>query len=643
MIAFIEKTSYYISRRITHPRAFFTSLALLVLSLAFSSLYYLKISQTDNLSWVSWLLAVGFLFYSFLPKQISFRYLFGQIKRVKRHDILLLVFIVILYWASHLWNYPYAPWNEYGLFDDAAWDIYFAKNHAFKSPFQAAFFDEVGYISREVVFHYYITTLFKLFGYNLLVFNISLLLLGFVTVFFTTLLIHKFFNKGTVSFLSAFVINFFPLHYTHIFMGHRYAITAPLMVVSLYFLYTSFTNKSFFRATLSALLAALTWGSSIMGKQYVLGLLVSVILISIFAKKKWKSKSYVAIGFIWVVAFIISAAPLFAYIVFNYDLYVIRERGLLDDFFTLYKTGGFRAIKPYLDQTIELFFTKHTFRRQFLPDFYIIPLAYYLILIPGLLIAFFKKRFELVFLSLIPTASALVSGSYDFRVLLSVPIWVIAMAFPLFYIFNYKNHNGQGVYVGPRLIVLLILIAGLVPSARYLWKVSKNPNHFYLLPHKDVAVARVLQDIVAGNPSPTSRMKKDEFKRSVDLANLSHDTLACPFSSYAIVHLYLQDYDDKKILSFCNQGVQLLKSQEEILNNNKHAIVAYRPQNKDLKLVWEVSDKSESIIEKFAKFRKYGAEETLSGIVDGKPFSLYILTIKKENIKSFQEDLLAAL
>lgn len=632
MKSFIKGIISYFNSRISHRKVFYFSIVFLLLSWVFSSFHYVNIYYGNNLSWINWVIAVTTLLYSSLPRDLSFK---NFLKQVKKSEVLIVVFIIILYWLTHLWNFSTAPWNQNGLFDDAAWDIYFAKNYAFKTPFQAAFFDEVGLISREVVFHYYISILFKLFGYNLLVFNLSLLILGFVTVFFTTLIIHRLFKNNIVTLLSAIIINFFPLHYMHIFMGHRYAITAPLMVMSLYFLYTAFADKSFFRAAISSFFAALCWGSSIMGKQYILGLALSGLTLAVFAREKLKAKETWGTALVWLVGFIISASPLLAYIAFNYDAYVVREQGLLREFFSLFKNGGLFAIRPYLDQLAELFFAKHTFRRQFLPDFYIIPLFYYLLILPGLLIAITKKRFEIFFLSLIPIAGTLVSGSYDFRVLLAIPIWVISIAFCLHFMLNHKNNNFQAF----RVISIVVVFLGLIPSIAYIWRVSKDPNYLHLLPHKDVAVSRLVQDIVVGSENPTSNMKNDEFNRKLDPGIISHDTLVCPYASYAIMHLYLQNYDDKKILSFCNQGIQLLKTSEEILNDNLDAIREYKPQAKDLKLVWEVSDKSKNIIVSFAKYQKFGSDETFMGVIDSKPFSLYVLTIKNENVNSFKKEI----
>ena len=636
MISPINETLSRLKSKTSHKIFLLIATFFFFLSWLFSSLHYMHVYYGNNLTWISWFVAIVTLAYAFLPKNISLKLYF---RRIKRSDVLFALFIIILYWVTHLWNFSSAPWNQNGLFDDAAWDIYFAKNHAFTGPFQAAFFDEVGYISREVVFHYYISVFFKLFGYNLLVFNFSLLVLGFITIFVTTFLIHRVFKNNFVTILSAVIINFFPLHYTHIFMGHRYAIAAPLMMVSLYFLYTAFLNKSTFRAILSALFAALTWDSAIMGKQYILGLIISAILAVVFGKREWRSKENFAIGTTWIIGFIVSATPLLTYITFNYDLYVIRERGLLSNFFSLFINRGFQGIKPYFNEILELFFAKHTFKRQFLPDFYIIPLTYYLLLVPGFLIALWKRRFEIVLLSLIPTASAFISGSYDFRVLLSVPIWVICMAFFLNSILKSRFLFARSLKFTVITISFIVLSTELFSSVKYLWSVSEDTNHFYLLPHKDVAVSRLLQDVVVGDKSPESGMKKDEFNRKIDLQKVSYATLACRYNSYAIAHLSLQNFDDKKILSFCNQGIQLLKTSEEILNDNVNAVNKHSNDGKDLKLVWEISDKSSPIINLFRKYETLGKDEILSGQSDGTPFSLYVLTIRNENLNFFQKEI----
>lgn len=629
---YVLETLRYFSARVAHKNIFYLSLISFFISFIFSFLHYSNVYYGNSISWISWIVAIITFLYSFLPPHFSIKKVF---RSIPKSDLLICVFVIILYFTSHLLNFSTAPWNSNGLFDDAAWDIYFAKNHIFNNtPFQAAFFDTVGYISREVVFHYYVSMFFILFGYNLLVFNISLLFLGFVTVLFTTLIVHKLFNNITVTLISAVVVNFFPLHFMHIFVGHRYAISTPLMVVSLYYLYTSFSKNSYFKASISAIFAALTLGSAIMGKQYIYGLVLTIICILLSKNRQWKSREKITTGIVWILSFTITATPLIAYIIFNNSAYTIRESYLLKEFFLKYRSEGLSALQPYFNWTLEVFFAKHTYRRWFLPDFYTIPFAYYIFIIPGLFLAFTKKRFEIIFLSTLPVLGAFISGAFDFRVLLAAPIWVVCIAFGLNNISTLPKYRSFVVIIG-----LLFLSFGLYPSIKYIWTVSKNPNYFYLLPHKDVAVSRLVQDIVSGVKNPTSSLKWDEFNRKVGPSPVSYDTFVSPTSAYAIMHLYLQNYNDKKILTFIDQGNQLLATPEQILNFNISAIKNYSPTNKDLKLVWEISDKSSYAIDFFSHYNKYGKDEVISDSVDGNQFSLYVLTINNKYIDKFKNEI----
>lgn len=627
---FIKDVGQLIYKNVQNKFLFTVSFVFFIIFAFFQILHYTDFYYENNLSWIVWILSVGFFSYSFFLPSFSLHTFF----KCHKKELFLLLFATLLYWISHLWNFQTAPWSQNGLFDDAAWDIYFAKNHVLTGPIQPAFFDEVGYISREVVFHYYISFFFLLFGYNLLTFNISLLFLGFITVLFTTLLIHVYFKNVYLTFICLIVLNFFPLHYMHVFMGHRYAIAAPLMMVSLFFLYAGFLKRSFFYITLAALFAAFCWGSAIMGKQYVIALFGGAILSIFLGGKAMRSKEKLSLGVIWFLSFIFAATPLILYILFNYQEYTLREKGLVEEFFHQYKIGGISALNPYATQITELYFSEHSFARQFLSDFYIIPVPYYVLLIPGLCIAIFKKRFEIAILAVLPTIAAFISGAYDFRVLLSVPIWVILFAFVLSLFFSLRKKMIQMNGVG---LSILIILLGLIPSISYINTVSKNPNHIYLLPHKDVAVSRLVQDVVAGDPSPTKDMKHDEFNRSYSL-ELPYETFVCPATAYAIMHLYLKDFDDRKVLSFCDQGIQLLKTPEEIFQNNKDTIVNYQPSGKDVKFIWEISYNSQTIIKTFQTYERYGSGFEVSDTIDGTSFSLYILTIKNENIEKFKND-----
>lgn len=606
-----------------------------------TGLHYLGLSPGNPLTWASWFLAVAAFGGSFVTIRGDAPALSAG--RLIRSELAIAVAVLLLYLVTHLWNYPIAPWNANGLFDDAAWDIYFARNHAFNGPFQAAFFDDVGLISRETVFHYYITSFFKLFGYNLLVFNASLVVLGFVTVLFTTLTVHRLFRTPVITVVAALILNFLPLHYVHVFVGHRYAIAAPLMMVSLYFLYSGFLDRSSVRLTLSALFAALCLDSAIMGKQYILALAATAVLLPIIDRKRATSPGNVALGLSWTTAFLIAAIPLLVYVAFNPADYFRREQGLLADFLTRFVDQGYAGIQPYVDDVGELFFARDTFQRMWLHDFPLIPAAYWLVLIPGMLIAVIRRRIEIPLLAVIPVGSALLSGAFDFRVLLAAPIWVIAMTFVL----DAVSLGRPDAIRAPRRTLakgsaLVIVGAGLLPSVAYLWGLSRDTHAQYLLPHRDVAVARLMQDVVAGSPQPTGEMKPDEFDRPVGASALAFDALACAERAYAVAHLFLQPFDDRRILAFCDGANQALLGIDGLLAANVRAIAAYEPRGRALKLIWEESPISEGAIERFARLETFGSSERLGGTVDGVPFSIYIITIAPENVGPFREAVAAA-
>jgi len=628
-------------RGIVHPGLHLAAVALAAVCVTSTVLHFAGVFPGNPLTWASWLLAVGAYAASFLRLPALRLPLTAGDFRTSEFAIAIVV--LLLYLVTHLWNFQVAPWNTNGLFDDAAWDIYFAKNHALNGPFQAAFFDQVGLISRETVFHYYITPFFKLFGYNLLVFNAALLVLGFVTVLFTTLTVHRLFRTTAITIVAALVLNFLPLHYLHVFVGHRYAIAAPLMMVSLYLLYSGFLDRSFVRLALSALFAALCLGSAIMGKQFILGLAAAGLLLLLLDRKRWRSPETRGLALAWISAFLIAATPLIVYVAFNRDDYFRREQGLLTDFLSLFVTQGYSGIQPFVDQVSEMFFAGDTYRRLWLHDYPLVPFAYWFLLIPGLLIALLRRRVEIALLAVIPVLSALLSGAYDFRVLLAAPIWVIAMA----YLLDTLSVGRADVERRPRrflaqLVVLVWVGAGLLPSVAYLWGVSRDPHAEYLLAHRDVAVSRLMQDVVAGSPQPTAEMKPDEFDRPVTSSALAFDALACAERAYAIAHLYLQPFDDRRILALCDGGNQALLGTDGLLAANIRAVAAYEPRGKGLKLIWEESQISQEVIERFALLERFGSSERLGGAVDGESFSLYVLTIPPENVASFREAVAAA-
>ena len=619
-------------------RAFFLLFILSGLAcLIATSLHYTKTYPANPVTWAGWLLSMVFLLLTYFPTSREVK---DWLQSLNSLLPLVFVLLAVFFVVSHLWNFSTAPWNENGIFDDAAWDIYFAKRYIFTNePFQAAFPDG---ISREVIFHYYITFFFALFGYNLLTFNVSLIILGMTTFLFTTLLIHKTFNNYVVTITSAVIFNFLPLHFIQTFVGHRYAMAAPLIMASLYFLFTGFKNGSYFRVALSAILAALCTDSAVMGKHFVMSLFAAMILYLVFDYKKSFTKENRNRVIVFTLGLLITLVPLIVYVYYDASTYFRNESGLTRQFFESFGKSGPEGFKKlYVDNLISIFFGEHSGRRLSMQDYVIIPFVYYIFLIPGLVLALIKKRYEIILLALIPIVGAFVSSPYDFRVLHAVPFWIILMAFTFHELVKLQNNEKIRRYAfrhGIPIISAIVLSIGLVSSINYINSKSKNPNSVWLLPQRDLAVSRFLRDVVAGVPNPSAVMRHNELNKLDGIPEPDYETFACQARGFAITHLFLKDYDDRKIMSFCDQAPIVNLTEAEILANNKKVISSYVIGHKNLKLVWEVSDKTKKVIEAFKKFRQLGSDEVLTGQHAGNSFSLYILNIPKENIAQLQRD-----
>ena len=132
-------------------------------------------------------------------------------------------------------------------------------------------------------------------------------------------------------------------------------------------------------------------------------------------------------------------------------------------------------------------------------------------------------------------------------------------------------------------------------------------------------------------------MERDEFNR-IPGPDAPYQTLICQQSAYSIIHLFLQDYDDAKILSFCGgYPFVYVMSEQDVWNANKAAILAYAPTNKDLKLIWEKTPKTERIIRMFQSLGDLGTQDSISFSFAGTPRTFYILNITNSNIPQLQK------
>ena len=589
--------------------------------------------------WAAWVLSIIFLLATYFPESRDLKQWALSLRSQDKLFLPVFAGLALFFVVCHIWNFKTAPWNQNGLFDDAAWDIYFAKNHVFThEPFQAAYSDG---IAREAMFHYYITFFFVLFGYNLLTFNISLLLLGMITFLFTSLLIHRLFSNYLVTIVSALVFNFLPLHFIQTFIGHRYAMAAPLIMASLYFLTTGFTDRSPFRIALSAVLAALCIESAIMAKQFVMCLAVAMILYAITDYKRSVTKEKISYVVIFVLGLAATLVPLIVFAYYDPIVYFGHERDLTAQFVQAYRNQAAGALKPYVDGLTEIFFASFSGRRLSMQTFVIIPFYYYVFLIPGLVIALIRKRFEFILMAIVPVVGAFVSSAYDFRVLHAAPFWIILMAFA----FHALTRLGAipvlrkyALHLGILIIAGCVVAAGLLPSIRFIYSKSKDPYSIHLLGQHEVAVARFLRDVIAGVPIPSMRRRPNEFKKLPGLPEPANDAFVCDELGYAVTHLFLQDYNDRQIMSFCDQLPMLDLSEVNIFAHNKRVLSDYKG-SKGVMLIWESTPKAARTIDAFKKLRHLGSDKVLVAQHARISYSFYVLTIPKENLDRFKQEL----
>src|SRR5207302_9668322 len=128
------------------------------------------------------------------------------------------------------------------------------------------------------------------------------------------------------------------------------------------------------------------------------------------------------------------------------------------------------------------------------------------------------------------------------------------------------------------------------------------------------------------------------FNRLKGMPDPSFETFICEGDAYSIIHLFLHDYDDGKILSFCGgYPFDVVLSEQDVWKSNKRAIASYAPGNKDLKLIWERRPKTERIISISQSLRDLGTEDSISYSFAGRVRTFYVLKIPNNNIREFQE------
>jgi hypothetical protein len=619
-------------------------LRFLLLGLSFASLvvcglsgvaHYRKAGWGDSLHPIGWLLSMVFLVFAFLPGK---RDVIAGFKSLFSRRTAFFLFWVLFFVVSHLWNFRTAPWNGNGLFEDSAIDLLYLKTYVMGHPFQPAWFHPYPYlVSRETLFHYYLWAYLDLFGHNIVSYEAALLVLWSGVFIFTLLLADLLFESYVVTSVIALVSNFLPFAFIYTFVGYRYPLTVLLCVASLYFLHLGFRIISVFALALGGIAAGLCLASSTVGKQYVLALMLWAIFYAGLhwrglKRIKWRSAATVAYGFL------VAATPIVCYIIFNWEHYTYYEGTFINRFLGAVKGQPVPNDMRYYVTGLWNCFLCVPGPRLFLRDFLPIPLAYDFFLLLGLIFAIWQGRYEVVLLATLPVVAVFISGgsTAEHRLLLAIPFWIILMGFAFAGLLRLR------LTAGFKIIILGVaasaLTSGFAPSVQYIFRTTKNPFAIGSFAQESVAVSRFLRDVVAGKqPADPPRLEHDEFNRAEDIPDAPYDTLICRREANIVVHLFLHDYDDTTILSFCGGNPTSVMTQEDVWNHNKRAIVDYVPKGKDLKLIWESDPKTEKIVETLGMHGDLAVKESISFSFCGRKRTLELLNIASKNIRQFQD------
>jgi len=596
--------------------------------------HYLKSVWGDRAQPIGWLLSMLFLLLAFSPQP---RQIAARLKSLINRRTAFFLFLGAVFVVSHLWNFRTAPWNGDALFDESGNDLGYLKSYVIGHPYQAAWFH--GVISRETLFHYYVWGFLELFGFNILSYEAALFVIWLTAFVFTLLLVDLFFGSYIVTSIAALSFNFLPFAFIYTFVGYRYPMTIVFCVASVYFLHLGFRKASCFALSLGGIAAGLCLASSIPGKQYLLALVIAAPLYAVFYWRSLKrTVAWSSLALI-VYSFLAAATPILCYIIFNREHYTYYEGTYIHRFWDAMRgTPAPNDMRYYVTGLWNCFFAAHFWPRLLFPDFLPIPLPYYWLLLPGFVLALWQKRFEVVLLATLPAVGVFITGgaAVEQRLLLAIPFWIILMSFTLAGLLKLRPWRGVQIVLG--VLAGLILLKSLGPSIRYIYAETKSPFSIHHYAQHQVAVSRFLKHVVAGQEHPDPpHLERDEFNRIKGIPDAPYETLICQNDAYSIIHLFLHDYDDGKILSFCS-GLPFfgVMSEQDVWNANKNAILSYIPGSKDLKLIWERDPKTERIIRMFQSLRDLGTEDSLSFSFGGRVRIFYVLNIPNKNIRQFQ-------
>jgi hypothetical protein len=358
----------------------------------------------------------------------------------------------------------------------------------------------------------------------------------------------------------------------------------------------------------------------------------------VFDRKRLKQ------GFNWrrvltvIYGFAAGAMPILAYIVFNRHEYAYHQSPYLASFLQAVRGHPSPNDITYYLRNLWISFFTIPGPRLFFPDALPIPLPYYWLLLPGFVLALWQKRFEIVLLATIPVVGVFVSAGrfVEHRLLVAIPFWIVLIGFAFAALLRLGLRPGFKIILAG--VAASILATGFGPSVQYIYGKAKDPSSISLFEQQDVAVARFLKGIVAGKtPASVPRLEHDEFNRVQGIPDPPYETLICASNANVVLHMFLHDYDNEKILSFCGGHPMVVMTGQDIWSHNKKAIANYVPNGKDLKLIWESGPTAEKIIEILRPLHDLATEESVSFSFGGRVTTFYVLNIPYKDIRQFQE------
>ncbi len=546
--------------------------------------------------------------------------------------------ISVVYGLSHYIGVQYTSWNSFGLYDDAARDLIFLKELAFSDVWQSIYFTADGLISREFIFHYYIYFWFKLFGANLIVFNVALTSLGLATVIFCTLAVQELWHNHRLTLAANILMQIFPFLFTQEYVGHRYAITPPLLSAMLYFGILLYQRRQLCWAVLTGYAAALTVMASIMGRQILYAAILTVLLKLILAKGKLKTtpqNMILASGM--VLGFSLMGLPTWLYIVTHWTEYWRRENQLGADFFKSF-SGTFLVQR--LKKVVEVLSSTHAENGpRWGGNYPPLGWGYYPLLLVGSWWMLCRRHFYLAILAVLPIGAAFIAGPYDFRMYLGVPAWLILMAVGLRWLQHrwHKRRHWHTLLAKIKLALALVvggtLLWQLAYDVKFVYLLRHNPQHIYSLRHIEVANSRMERDLILGRTPSVKWHERDEFLNHPLPAWNAFPQLGICTHSTAVFKLYLPYAGFCQRFKFCAARGS---SREEQLKVNQDYVLGVRPE-RELLLIWEEDPAYRLAIQYFRNLSRFGEFKTYVQDMDKVKVILHAMRIPAGNISALQD------